>query len=56
MAHKKPIIIFTKDRDDLPFIIKKIDSEFADIRIYTYVDDEDIKQKFNDGMDVFSEQ
>jgi hypothetical protein len=36
MAHNKPIIIFTKNREMLPFIIQNADAVFDNIKIYYY--------------------
>jgi len=46
MAHKKPIIIFAKKRDELPFLVKNADSVFANIRIYEYKTSSEITNRF----------
>ena len=46
MAHKKPIVIFAKKRDELPFLVKNADSVFANIRIYEYKTSSEITNRF----------
>lgn len=56
MAHKKPIIIFTKSRDDLPFLAKNADAVFSNIRIYEYKTSSDINNKFSaNGAKLFEQ-
>ena len=46
MAHKKPTVIFTKKRDELPFLAKNADSVFRNVRIYEYKTSADITNRF----------
>ncbi len=46
MAHKKPIVIFAKKRDELPFLAKNADSVFKNVRIYEYKTSSDIINRF----------
>lgn len=56
MAHKKPIVIFTKKRDDLPFLVKNADSVFANLRIYEYKTSSDITNRFYaNGNEIFEQ-
>ena len=56
MAHMKPIIIFAKDREDLPFLVKNADSVFANLRIYEYKTSADITDRFYaNGNEIFEQ-
>ena len=46
MVMKKPIIIFVKKMDDLPYLMKHADSVYKNIAIYEYDKDSDIQDKF----------
>ena len=46
MALKKPIIIFAKNRVDLPFLARNADSVFSNLRIYEYKTSADIINRF----------
>lgn len=46
MAHRKPTIIFTKTRIDLPFLARNADAVFSNIRIYEYKTSADISNRF----------
>ncbi|MGD8779937.1 MAG: hypothetical protein PVH88_13365 [Ignavibacteria bacterium] len=47
MVMKKPIILFSKNRDDLPYLMKNADSVYKNIAIYTYKTSADIQTKFS---------
>jgi hypothetical protein len=56
MAHKKPIIIFVKNRKDLPFLVKNGDSVFSNLRIYNYKTSLDIINMFRvNGNKIFEQ-
>jgi hypothetical protein len=56
MAHRKPIIIFTKKRGDLPFLAKNADAVFANLRIYEYKTSSDIIDRFYaNGAELFTQ-
>lgn len=47
MVMKKPIIIFSKDRNDLPYLIKNADSVYKNIAVYEYKTSSDIQNRFS---------
>lgn len=47
MVMKKPIIIFVKKKDDLPYLMKHADSVYKNIAVYTYNTSSDIQTKFS---------
>jgi len=47
MVMKKPIIIFAKNKDDLPFLMKNADAVYKNIAIYEYKTSSDIQTKFS---------
>lgn len=54
MVMKKPIIIFVKNMDDLPFLMKHADSVYRNIAIYKYKTSSDIQNKFTtSGSKIF---
>ena len=54
MVMKKPIIIFVKNRDDLPYLMKHADSVYRNIVIYKYKTSSDIQKKFSsNGAKLF---
>lgn len=54
MVMKKPIIIFVKNMDDLPYLMKHADSVYRNIAIYTYKTSSDIQNKFvTNGAKLF---
>jgi len=56
MAHRKPIIIFVKNRADLPFLAKNADAVFANLRIYEYKTSSDIINRFSaNGSEIFEQ-
>ena len=56
MAHKKPTIIFAKNRGHLPFLVKNADAVFSNIRIYEYKTSSDINNKFYaNGLNLFEQ-
>jgi len=54
MAFKKPIIIFYKNKDDLPFLMKHLDSAYRNIKLYQYKTSANVRDKFhNNGVKLF---
>lgn len=49
MVMKKPIIIFAKDRDDLPYLMKNADGVYRNIAIYSYKTSADIQNRFSNN-------
>tara|TARA_R110000850_G_scaffold61315_1_gene140103 strand:- start:466 stop:675 length:210 start_codon:yes stop_codon:yes gene_type:complete len=47
MVMKKPIIIFAKDRNDLPYLMKNADSVYKNIAVYEYRTSSDIQNRFS---------
>lgn len=47
MVMKKPIIIFSKNRDDLPYLMKNADAVYNNIAIYEYKTSADMQNKFS---------
>jgi hypothetical protein len=47
MVMNKPIVIFTKDRRELPYLMKNSDSVYKNIAIYEYKTSSDIQKKFS---------
>lgn len=47
MVMKKPIIIFAKDRDELPYLMKNADAVYKNIAIYEYKTSADVQNKFS---------
>ena len=47
MVMKKPIIIFAKDRNDLPYLMKNADSVYKNIAVYEYKTSADIQNRFS---------
>lgn len=47
MVMNKPIIIFSKGRDELPFLMKNADSVYKNIAIYEYKTSSDIQTRFS---------
>ena len=56
MALKKPIIIFTKARGDLPFLARNADAIFSNLRIYEYKSGAEIIQFFHTNGKEILEQ
>lgn len=46
MVMKKPIIIFAKKRDELPYLMKNADAAYRNIAIYEYKTSSDIQNRF----------
>jgi len=54
MAFKKPIIIFYKNKDDLPFLMKHLDGAYRNIKLYQYKTSANVRDKFhNNGLKLF---
>lgn len=49
MVMKKPIIIFSKKRDSLPYLMKNADAVYKNIAIYDYKTSADIQNKFSNN-------
>ena len=47
MVMNKPIIIFSKGRDELPYLMKNADSIYKNIAIYEYKKSSDIQKRFS---------
>ena len=47
MVMKKPIIIFSKDRGELPYLMKNADAVYKNIAIYEYKTSADVQEKFS---------
>lgn len=56
MALRKPILIFTKSRADLPFLAKNADAVFKNLRIFEFQTEADITQRFEaNGPQLFAQ-
>jgi hypothetical protein len=55
MAFKKPIIIFYKDHEDLPFLMKHLEGSYTNIRLYKYKTSANVRDKFQtNGVRLFT--
>ncbi|MGD8358175.1 MAG: hypothetical protein PVG42_08970 [Lysobacterales bacterium] len=54
MAYRKPIIVFYKNREDLPFLMKHMEGAYRNIRLYEYKTSANVRDKFcNHGEKLF---
>lgn len=54
MAMGKPIVVFARNRDDLPYLMKHADSVYKNIAIYIYTTSSDIRNIFDrHGIKIF---
>lgn len=54
IALTKPMVIFTKSSDDLPFLLKEIDKSLTTVNVFEYKNSQDILKKIRgNGVDLF---